>query len=444
MAQGPTEVALPEGTWILAADRGGMAAELAAELAAQNQQVILAGGDLEDTDAAAESETGIVATSVEMERRESWRSLVEGLPSNVPLAGVVHLVAQDGHGADATSADMVEDVKQAAASALALVQGITDADAVPEKGLWFVTRGAQVLERERTGQLAGAALLGLSRVVAREAPQLQPRMLDLDPEAAEPQAVLANELLFPDSENHIVHRQGRRQVARLVRASAGMERLALPEEADWVLAPDEGGAVETLRVQPLPTQALEPGEVRVAVEACGLNFLDVFRAMGLVEEGLLGEEFCGRIVETGPDVTTVSSGDRVAGFAFGTFGPEVVTREELVALAPPGVSATALATIPSVFVTSVLSYELAGLKTGDRVLIHAGAGGVGLAAIRWLRQRARKCSLRRACASRPISARSVSSTYSTAVRPSSVRMSSTRQMAPGRRRIEQPDWRGLY
>ena len=50
-------------------------------------------------------------------------------------------------------------------------------------------------------------------------------------------------------------------------------------------------------------------------------------------------------------------------------------------MAPPDVSATALATIPSVFVTCVLSYELAGLKAGDRVLIHAGAGGVGLAAI---------------------------------------------------------------
>ena len=74
-------------------------------------------------------------------------------------------------------------------------------------------------------------------------------------------------------------------------------------------------------------------------------------------------------------------GDRVAGFAFGTFGADVVTHEELVAVAPEGVSATALATIPSVFVTCVLSYELAGLEAGDRVLIHAGAGGVGLAAI---------------------------------------------------------------
>ena len=381
VAQGPAKIDLPEGAWILAADRGGMAATLAAQLAERNQRVVLAGGDPEGS-AAAATEAGIVSAPVEMDQRESWRSLVEDLPPDVPFAGVVHLVAQDGHGADATTVDMAADTERAAASALALVQGIADADAAPEKGLWFVTRGAQVLERERTGQLAGAALWGLGKVVAREAPQLKSRMLDLDPEAAAPETVLADELLFGDSENHIAHRQGRRQVARLVKASSAAERLALPEEADWVLAPDEGGAIETLQVQPLEARALEPKEVRAAVEACGLNFLDVFRAMGLVEEeGLLGEEFCGRIVETGSDVTTVTAGDRVAGFAFGTFAPEVVTREELVALAPPGVPATALATVPSVFVTCVLSFELAGLKAGDRVLIHAGAGGVGLAAI---------------------------------------------------------------
>ena len=382
VAQGPAETAPPEGVWVVAADRGGMAAALAAQLAARNQRVVLAGDDPVAARPAAEGEGGIVAAAVETDRRESWRSLVEGLPSDVPFAGAVHLAAQDGHGREATTADLAGDAKRATASALALVQGIADADAAPEKGVWFVTRGAQVLERERTGQLAGAPLWGFGKVVAREAPQLQPRMLDLDPDAAEPHAVLADELLFPDSENHIAHRQGRRRVARLVRPDAGVERLALPEETNWVLAPDEGGAIETLRVQPLAARALEAREVRAKVEACGLNFLDVFRAMGLVEdEGMLGEEFCGRIVETGPDVTAVSVGDRVAGFAFGTFGAEVVTREELVALAPPDMSATALATIPSVFVTCVLSYELAGLEAGDRVLIHAGAGGVGLAAI---------------------------------------------------------------
>ena len=269
VAQGPAKIDLPEGAWILAADRGGMAAALATRLADLNQRVVLAGDDPELTKAAAEREMAIVAATVEMEQRESWRSLVESLPPDVPLAGVVHLVAQDGAGADATTAEMATDTKRAAASALALVQGIADADAVPEKGLWFVTRGAQVLERERTGQLAGASLWGLGKVAAREAPQLQPRMLDLDPEAAAPQDVLTDALLFADSESHVAHRQGRRLVARLVRTASGAPRLALPEDAGWVLAPDDGGAIETLRVQSLEPRALEPNEVRATVEAAG-------------------------------------------------------------------------------------------------------------------------------------------------------------------------------
>ena len=76
---------------------------------------------------------------------------------------------------------MAADARHAAASALALTQALAESDLAPSKGLWFVTRGAQVLERERGGELAGATLWGLGKVAAREAPQLQPRMLDLDP-----------------------------------------------------------------------------------------------------------------------------------------------------------------------------------------------------------------------------------------------------------------------
>ena len=97
--------------------------------------------------------------------------------------------------------------------------------------------------------------------------------------------------------------------------------------------------------------------------------------------GHLGSEFCGRIREVGSRVTTVSPGDRVVGLAFGAMGSEAVTLEELVAPAPPKLPTAALATMPEVFVTAALSFELTGLEAGDRVLIHAGAGGVGLAAI---------------------------------------------------------------
>ena len=378
LARGPAQVAEQPGAWVLAGDRGGVAAHLAGELAARNQTVVLA------TEAASgDSETageGVVAASVEMERRDAWQTLLEGLPADVPLAGVVHVAALDGHGPRATTEQMAEDTRHAAASALAVVQGVLDADATPAKGVWFVTRGAQVLEKERGGELAGATLWGLGKVMAREAVHLQPRMIDLDPEPTAPPADLAEELLYPDAETHVAYRGGLRQAARLVRAAA-VERLAAPEQGPWLLEPDPAGVLEGMRIDPLPARSLEPREVRVAVEAAGLNFWDVFRAIGLVDAGLLGGELCGRVLAVGAEVTDVEPGDLVVGLAFGTFGSEVVTHADMVTRAPAGIPVTELATMPTAFVSALLSFDEAELKSGERVLIHAGAGGVGLAAI---------------------------------------------------------------
>ncbi len=380
LAQLPEEVAERRGVWVLAADRGGAAVELASELAARNQTVVLASDAGLAEERLADTETAVIHTSLEMARRESWRSLLEDLPADAPLSGVVHFAALDGRGPDATTAEMAADVKRAGASALALAQGLVDADMAPEKGLWFFTRGAQALERERAGELAGATLWGFGKVLAREAPHLQPKMIDLDPEPASPPVDLANELLYPDTEDQIVRRGNRRRVARLVRLGEGADRITLPGEPGWMLGVGEDGAVAALQA---PRTPLEPKEVRVAVEAAGLNFWDVFAALGLIDEKFLGTEFCGHIIEVGDEVERVAVGERVVGLAFGAFGPEVVTRAELLAPAPPDVSATALASMPTVFVSVALSYELAELKAGDRVLIHAGAGGVGLAAIQW-------------------------------------------------------------
>ena len=380
LAQLPEDVAERRGVWVLAADRGGAAAELALELAARNQTVVLASDAGSTGEGPADEKTAVIHTSLEMEHRESWQSLLEDLPADVALSGVVHFAALDGHGPDTTTAEMAENVKRVGASALALAQGLADADVTPEKGLWFLTRGAQVLERERAGELAGATLWGFGKVLAREASHMQPKMIDLDPEPTAPPIDLANELLYPDTEDQIVHRGSRRRVARLVRTGEGTDRINLPEEPGWMLGVGEDGAIADLQVAPTP---LASKEVRVAVEAAGLNFWDVFAALGLIDEKFLGTEFCGHIIEVGSEVASVAVDDRVVGLAFGTFGPEVVTRAELLAPAPPDLSATALASMPTVFVSVALSYELAELKAGDCVLIHAGAGGVGLAAIQW-------------------------------------------------------------
>ena len=149
-----------------------------------------------------------------------------------------------------------------------------------------------------------------------------------------------------------------------------------------MLSPDRAGVFDRPEVKSLPARGLEPCEVRVAVDAAGINFWDVFRSLGFIEEGNLGREMCGQVIAVGSEVTAVEVGDRVVGLGFGAFGPEMDTHELLVAAAPPDASSSALATIPSAYVSAELSYQLAGgLSEGERVLIHAGAGGVGLAAI---------------------------------------------------------------
>ena len=99
VAQGPAEVSEAAGIWVLAADRGGLAAELASELAAHNQTVVLAGAEATAGGKSVADGAGVTEAFVETARRESWKSLLDDLPAEPPLAGIVHLAGLDGRGA---------------------------------------------------------------------------------------------------------------------------------------------------------------------------------------------------------------------------------------------------------------------------------------------------------------------------------------------------------
>ncbi len=381
VAQGPEEVVEAAGVWVVAEDGGGVARQVAAELTARNQIVVLASDRGPGPGANGVEGLSLGTVYVDLDRRESWEALLKTLPADVPFNGAVHFLSLDGHGTQSTTAQLAEATRRTGASGLALIQGLLDADAAPEKGVWFITRGAQNVDHESLGEPSGSILWGVGKVVAREAGHLQAHMLDLAADAPLPVTALVDELLYPDDETHVAYRRGTRQAARLTRAGSETERLALSEDSEWLLSPDADGDLAGITVDPLPRRALESNEIRVAVEAAGLNFWDVFRGLGLISEGQFGGELCGRVIEAGEDVSNVAVGDRVVGLAIGAFSSEAITRAEMVTVAPPGMPLTALATVPVVFASAALSYELSGLYPGDRVLIHAGAGGVGMAAI---------------------------------------------------------------
>ncbi len=380
IAAAPAEIVEQPGSWVLAADDDGMADELAAELASRSQLVLVvtekgAGAPHEDG-----SVDGVSRIAVDRGDREAWGSIFASLPEDVPLRGVVHLAATSGNGSDIDADGLADDIRRVGSSALAMVQGLLDSNSEPKSGAWLVTRGAQDTRREQFTQPAGAILWGFGRVIIRELADLQPKVVDLDGDSPR-LADLVDELLRPDGENHIALRSGYRLVARLARTDDVPERLTLPDEGQWFLMPDETGDPGRVHPQPESHRELETHEVRVAMEAVGVNFRDVLISIGIEREDNLGLEFVGKIIEIGDGVSSVSVGDRVAGIGFSTFGPEIITKEALVASAPPNISKTGLGSAPTAFVTVALSYDLARLQAGDTVLIHAGSGGVGLAAI---------------------------------------------------------------
>jgi acyl transferase domain-containing protein/acyl carrier protein len=153
------------------------------------------------------------------------------------------------------------------------------------------------------------------------------------------------------------------------------------------------GALHTLGLKTLPRRRPGPGEVEIRVRAAGLNFIEVLYALGMLPKSerfgpvRFGIECAGEITAVGAGVTDYRPGDEVVAYTGGCFGLYTVAEARAVARKPAGLSFEQAATLPAAYTTAYYSLVTLGrLKAGERVLIHAAAGGLGLAAVRIARQ----------------------------------------------------------
>jgi NADPH:quinone reductase-like Zn-dependent oxidoreductase/acyl carrier protein len=153
----------------------------------------------------------------------------------------------------------------------------------------------------------------------------------------------------------------------------------------WRLDCQRRGTLDGLALvaSPQAVAPLEPGQVRVAVRAAGLNFRDVLIALDMYPgQAVMGSEGAGTVLEAGPGVTGLAPGDRVMGMLGGGFGPVTVADHRLLAPIPGQWSFTRAAAVPVTFLTAWYALtDLAGARPGQRLLVHAAAGGVGMAAV---------------------------------------------------------------
>ncbi|MET0234480.1 MAG: SDR family NAD(P)-dependent oxidoreductase [Kibdelosporangium sp.] len=302
-----------------------------------------------------------------------WTTVSGSLESLEAVPDAVVVTTEPGDSPDV--------VRAATHRILGLLQSWLADDRFTSSRLVVTTRNAVATGAgEGVTDLAGAAVWGLVRSAQSENPgRFVLADLDVtDPDSGELDAVLAS------GEPQVAVRSGVVLTPRLARP-AGV--LAPPADAPaWRLDSTGRGTLANLTLVACP-EAVKPlaaGEVRISVRAAGLNFRDVLNALGMYpgDAGPMGVEGAGLVTEVGPGVIDLVPGDRVMGLLPWAFGPAVVADHRVIVKLPAHWSFVQGASVPVVFLTAYYALaDLADLQPGESLLVHAAAGGVGMAAV---------------------------------------------------------------
>jgi myxalamid-type polyketide synthase MxaB len=385
--------------YIILADRGGVGEKLAAELTARGQRcVAVSRGNRYSSDGMG----GYLADPL---AANDMVHLLEAESASGICPGVIHLWSLDTSPANPDEAQTL-----VVESPLLTLQALSKVyDGQPSRPqLWLISQGAHSVGGDTAPiNLQQTPLWGLGKVVAIEHPELRCSRIDIacDPDDSDI-ASLCDELLQPDQEDQVVLRRQARWVPRLVEiqppgrqlaAATGDHPLPHTETGSPVKVKiSEYGVLDNLCLVPMERRPPATGEVEIAVRATGLNFRDVLRALGMLVEHeadlgysasadmTFGFECSGVVVSVGDGVTDFSCGDQVvAALTFaGSLSSYITVDTGFVFHKPEQLSHAEAATLPLAYLTAYYGLRhLSPLKPGEKVLIHAAAGGVGVAAV---------------------------------------------------------------
>ena len=371
-------------TWLVLADRSGVAREVA-ELLAQRGDVVLQvfGGKKFQRVAPGHYE-------LPADDAAGLAKIIAEASANAakPLAGFVHLWGLDFPSSSELSMD---GLAQAEASGchniLHLLQGMPQAGGDPLQ-LWLVTRGARSVREGEPTACAQGPIVGMGRAILTEFRHLRCRLVDLTPGGAPDDALcLFREMTAAEPETEIAIREGARHVDRLVRTSLEAHAPAKSGALPYRLEIPSPGVIDQLLFREIRRRKPGPEEVEIEICAAALNFRDVMKALGIYPietdlDTMPGDECSGRIVAVGKKVKGFKIGDEVIANGPGCFASHITIPAVLVVKKPARITFEEAVTIPVTFMTAWHAlHHLGRIRAGEKVLIQAATGGVGLAAI---------------------------------------------------------------
>ena len=257
--------------------------------------------------------------------------------------------------------------------------------------LYVMTRNAQTVLADDSANLEQGGLRGLLRVISSENPHLKVTYIDVDEQTGTDP--VARQLLLAESdEDETAWRNNKWYTARL--SPAPLQ----PEERQTTVVDHEHNGMRLQIRTPGDLQTLEfaafdrvppgPGQIEVAVSASSINFADVLVTFGRYQtadgqQPQLGTDFAGVVTAVGPDVTDHKVGDHVGGLSpNGCWATFVTCDARLATTLPAGLTDAQAAAVTTASATAWYGLQdLARIRSGDKVLIHSGTGGVGQAAI---------------------------------------------------------------
>jgi acyl transferase domain-containing protein/short-subunit dehydrogenase/acyl carrier protein len=294
-------------------------------------------------------------------------------------------------------------------SCLDVVQLLRDEIDSEAPHLFVVTCGAQSVDSHgQAVAVAQAPVVGMLQVAINEYPDCRFSLVDLDPnqdgQHVEP---LVAELLANDREEEVVLRGEDRFVHRLIRMSAdafdqaSIEHRAMhiSKDTPYRLELAESGSIDDLSLREIRKPELEPGEVEIEVRTVAVNQKDVLKVRRMLTEAelkgtyyqnKLGMEAAGTVVGVGEGISELAVGDAIVVCVLDSFRNQLKLRinDGFWVSKPKHLSFEQCVGMPIAFATAYYAlHQVAGITTGERVLIHGATDSVGLAVIQiaqWL------------------------------------------------------------
>ncbi len=351
------------GSWLIFADQSGFAAQLAELLTRRGDQpILIPSGPISATEMV---------------------QLLAKTGAN-PLAGIIHLRSLDLSAETPLEAAEIESCH----GVLTLVQSLTKVATLKNPRLWLVTRGAQPVNPGDSVAVTQSLTLGMGRAVLSEYRHIRSCLVDLTPGGAPTDAYsLLQQITADDPETEVAFRGPTRQVGRLARTSLEQHVPQPKGAAPYRLEITTPGVLDELRFRELRRRKPGAEEIEIEICAAALNFRDVMKALGIYPmesdmDLLLGDECSGRVVTVGRKVKDFKIGDEVIVSALGCFASHITVPALCAIKKPARITFEEAVTIPVTFMTAWYALHTLGqIKQGEKILIQAGTGGVGLAAI---------------------------------------------------------------